>query len=185
MMLPEPETWTAPDGTPLTIRPIRAADFELEREFVERLSSASGYRRLMSTRRLSADEIKRFTDIDYAREMALIATTALEGRERQIGVVRYVKDEGVPGDAEFAIVLADDWQGRGLGTKLLANLLAEAKSRGVRRVVGTALSSNSGMLALASRMGFRLGRDPGSAAITTLTLDFAPEPGNTIVQSTR
>ena len=171
-MLPEPQTWIAPDGTPLTIRPIRAADFELEKQFVERLSSASGYQRLMSTRRPSADEIKRFTDIDYAREMALIATTAVEGRERQVGVARYVKDEGVPGDAEFAIVLADDWQGRGLGRKLLTSLIAAAKSHGVRRLVGTSLSSNSGMLALARRMGFRLAPDPASATITTLALDL-------------
>jgi GNAT superfamily N-acetyltransferase len=173
-MLPEPETWTASDGTQVTIRPIRAADFELEREFVERLSPATGYQRLMSARRPSADEIRRFTDIDYAREMALIATTAAEGRERQIGVARYVKDEGVPGDAEFAIVLADDWQGRGLGRKLLTNLLAAAKSRGVKRLVGTALSSNGGMLALARRMGFRLARHPASATINTLTRDLAP-----------
>lgn len=171
-MLPEPETWIAPDGTPLTIRPIRAADFELEKQFVERLSSASGYQRLMSTRRPSADEIKRFTDMDYAREMALIATTAVEGRERQVGVARYVKDEGVPGDAEFAIVLADDWQGRGLGRKLLTSLIAAAKSHGVRRLVGTSLSSNSGMLALARRMGFQLALDPASATITTLALDL-------------
>jgi acetyltransferase len=173
-MLPEPETWTAPDATPVTIRAIGAADFELEKQFVERLSPATGYQRLMSTRRLSPDELKRFTDIDYEREMALIATIAVEERERQIGVARYVKDEGVPGDAEFAIVLADDWQGRGLGRKLLANLLAAAKSQGVRRLVGTALSSNSGMLALARRMGFRLALDPASATITTLTLDLAP-----------
>src|SRR5262245_36346663 len=138
-MLPEPETWTAPDGTPVTIRAIRADDFELERQFVERLSSATGYQRLMSTRRPSADEIRRFTDIDYEREMALIATTAVEGRERQIGVARYVKDQSVPGDAEFAIVLADDWQRRGLGRKLLTSLLAAARRHGVRRMVGTAL----------------------------------------------
>jgi|SRR5262245_59552065 len=171
-MLPEPETWTAPDGTSLTIRPICAADFELEKQFVERLSSASGYQRLMSTRRPSADEIRRFTDIDYEREMALIATTAVEGCERQVGVARYVKDKGVAGEAEFAIVLADDWQRRGLGRKLLASLLAAAKSRGVKRLVGTALSSNSAMLALARGIGFKLALHPASATITTLTLDL-------------
>ena len=182
VMLPEPETWTAPDATPVTIRAIRAADFELEKEFVVGLSSATGYQRLMSTRRPSADEIRRFTDIDYEREMALIATIAIEGhkqgheqgRERQVGVARYVKDEAVPGEAEFAIVLADEWQGRGLGRKLLTSLLAAAKSQGVRRLVGTALSSNEGMLALARRTGFRLARDPASATIMNLTLDLAP-----------
>ena len=66
----------------------------------------------------------------------------------------------------------DDWQRRGLGRKLLANLLSAAKRRGVRRVVGTALSTNSGMLALARRLRFRLALHPASATITTLTLDL-------------
>src|SRR5215831_1612257 len=165
--------WTAPDRTPVTIRAIGAADFELEREFVDGLSSATGYQRLMSTRRPSADDLKRFTDIDYEREMALIATAMVGGRERQVGVARYVKDKIVPGEAEFAIVLADDWQGHGLGRKLLTNLLEAAKVRGVRRLVGTTLSSNSGMLALARRMGFTLALDPGSATTMILTLDVA------------
>src|SRR5205814_9853750 len=116
----------------ITIRAISAADCDLEQEFVSGLSPASGYQRLMSARRLSAEEIRRFTDIDYTREMALIATTSGGGRERQIGVARYVKDESAPGEAEFAIVLADDWQGRGLGRKLLASLLTAARADGVR-----------------------------------------------------
>jgi acetyltransferase len=126
----------------------------------------------MSNRHLSAQEIRRFTDIDYDQHMALIATIAVDGREREIGVARYVKGEGTPGEAEFAIVLADDWQQRGLGSKLLSSLLAIAKREGLRRITGIALSSNSGMLALARRMGFRLAPDPSSATITTLTLEF-------------
>jgi len=167
------ETWTAPDGTPVTIRPISAADYDLEQEFVNALSPATGYQRLMSARRPSPAEIRRFTDIDTTREMALIATTSVDGRERQIGVARYVKDESAPGEAEFAIVLADDWQGRGLGTKLLASLLAAARANGVRRAVATTLSTNEGMLALARKMGFTLAWNPISPAITNLTLDLA------------
>ena len=170
------ETWTAPDGTPITIRPIRAADYELEQEFVGRLSPASGYQRLMSARRLSAEEIRRFTNIDTTREMALIATTRADGRERQIGVARYVKDDGAPGEAEFAIVLADDWQGRGLGKKLLASLLAAARVSGVRRAVATTLSTNDGMLALARRLGFTLSPNPAAPSTTNLTLELAETP---------
>src|SRR5712691_6374830 len=113
------ETWVAADGTVITIRPICAADLALEQEFVNGLSAPTGYQRLMSTRRPSLEELRRFTDIDYEREMALIAVTDARGRERQVGVARYVKEEASPGDAEFAIVLSDDWQGRGLGAKLL------------------------------------------------------------------
>jgi RimJ/RimL family protein N-acetyltransferase len=170
--LPPSETWLADDGTVVTIRPIRAADLALEQEFVSRLSATTGYQRFMSARRPSLDELKRFTDIDYERELALIATTLVHGRERQIGVARYVKDSS-PDVAEFAIVLSDDWQGRGLGTRLLLSLLVAAKERGVRRLVGTTLSVNGGMLALGRKLGFKLAADPGSAVITNLTLDLA------------
>jgi len=166
------ETWVAADGTVITIRPICAADLALEQEFVNGLSAPTGYQRLMSTRRPSLEELRRFTDIDYEREMALIATTPVQGGERQIGVARYVKLSS-PGDAEFAIVLSDDWQGRGLGTRLLASLLVAAKNHGVRRLVATTLSENDGMLGLALKLGFKLARDPRSATVTNLTLDLA------------
>ena len=172
----EMETWVAADGTVVTIRPISAADLALEQEFVNGLSASTGYQRLMSARRPSLEELRRFTDIDHERELALIATTPVQGRERQIGVARYVKEESSPSDAEFAIVLSDDWQGRGLGTRLLVSLLVAAKSHGVRRLVGMTLSENRGMLALGRKLGFRLATDPGSATITNLTVDLAAWP---------
>ena len=113
----------------------------------------------MSARRPSLEELRRFTDIDQERELALIATTPVQGQERQIGVARYVK-ESSPGDAEFAIVLSDDWQGRGLGIKLLGSLLAAAKNDGVRRLVGTTMSENGGMLALGRSWGSSLRKTP-------------------------
>jgi acetyltransferase len=174
-MQPMSETWAAADGTVITIRPISAADLALEQEFVDGLSAPTGYQRLMSARRLSLEELRRFTDIDHERELALIAITPVDSRERQIGVARYVK-ESSPGDAEFAIVLSDDWQGRGLGTRLLVSLVVAAKSHGVRRLVGTTSSVNSGMLALARKLGFKLASDPRSATITNLTLDLAAWP---------
>lgn len=167
------ETWVAADGTVITIRPISAADLALEQEFVDRLSASTGYQRLMSARRPSFDELRRFTDINPERELALIATTPVQGGERQIGVARYVKEESSSSDAEFAIVLSDDWQRRGLGTRLLGSLLVAAKSDGVRRLVGTTMSENRGMLALGRKIGFRLAQDPGSATITNLTVDLA------------
>ena len=172
LSLPKLETWVADDGTVITIRPICAEDLALEQEFVNGLSASTGYQRLMSARRPSLEELKRFTDIDYERELALIATTPVEGRERQIGVARYVK-QSPPGEAEFAIVLSDDWQGRGLGTRLLMSLLLAAKNHGVRRLVGTTLSQNNGMLALGRKLGFKLAADPGSATVTNLTIDLA------------
>jgi len=167
-----PISWTAPDGRPVTIRPIRAADFELERAFVDGLSPATGYQRLMSTRRPSDEEVRHFTDVDPKRELALIAVTVVDGRERQVGVARYVKDEHTPDEAEFAIVLSDAWQRCGLGAKLLASLIDAARRNGVRRLVATTLSANSGMLALARRMGFTLALNAASATITDLARDL-------------
>ena len=165
--------WTAPDGAVVAIRPIHAADLELEREFVAGLSPMTGYHRLMSTRTPSPEELRRFTDIDPAREVALIATTEIDGRERQIGVARYVKDESRPGEAEFAIVLADAWQRRGLGRRLLASLIDDAKRQGLQRLVGTTLSENEGMLRLARRLGFSVALNPESTSVTDLLLDLA------------
>ena len=163
------ETWTAADGTVVTIRPISAADLALEQEFVDGLSPITSYRRLMSARRLSLEELKRFTDIDREREAALIATVSLHDGQRQVGVARDVRAPS-SGEAEFAIVLSDDWQTRGLGTKLLASLAAAAKTHGVQRLVGMTMSDNAGMLALARKLGFTLSMDHHSPGLTQLTL---------------
>lgn len=164
-------TWTATDGTLITLRPIERGDFDLEQAFVAGLSAATGYKRLLSARRLSREDIRRFTEIDPEREFAVIATIIHEGLERQIGVARYVKD-GYSDEAEFAIVLSDDWQGRGLGGVLLSSLITVAKQHGVRRLVGTTMSENNGMLALARKLGFSatIGEVPSE---TNLTLDLA------------
>jgi acetyltransferase len=167
------EAWHAADGTVVTIRPISDADLELEAQFVRHLSPTTGYQRLMSARTPSWEELKRFTDIDPTRELALIATSSVDGRERQIGVARYVKDAAARDDAEFAIVLADDWQRRGLGRKLLAALVTAAREHGVRRLYGTTLSTNEPMLALARKLGFRAALNSASASITDLHLDLA------------
>ena len=164
-------TWTAADGTLITLRPIEHDDFALEEAFVAGLSAATGYKRLLSARRLSREEIRRFIDIDPECEFAVIATTVHDAIERQVGVARYVKQD-CSDEAEFAIVLSDDWQGRGLGRVLLSSLIAEARTRGVRRLVGTTMSDNGGMLALSRKLGFSaaIGEVPSE---TNLTLDLA------------
>ena len=163
-------TWTAADGTLVTLRPIEAGDFALEEAFVAGLSASTGYKRLLSARRLTREEIRRFTEIDPECEFAMIATSVHDGVEQQVGVARYVK-QGWSDEAEFAIVLSDDWQGRGLGGLLLSSLIAEARQRGVRRLIGTTLSENRAMLALARKLGFSaaIGEVPSE---TNLTLDL-------------
>jgi RimJ/RimL family protein N-acetyltransferase len=164
-----PQSWTTSDGTVVTIRPIRPDDLALEKAFVDRLSPATGYQRLFSSRKLSLAELKRFTDIDPQCEAALIAVTTARGSEEQIGVARFVRDEE-SGDAEFAIVLSDAWQHRGLGTTLLGALIAAARGLEVRRLVGTTLSTNAGMIGLGRKLGFEIAGDPHDATLTYLTM---------------
>jgi hypothetical protein len=107
----------AKDGTAVTIRPIKPEDAELEIEFVRKLSPETKYYRFMNTmRELSPAMVARLTQIDYDREMAFVATLDDDGSEKEIGVCRYaVNPDGE--SCEFAVVVADDWQGTGPGAQ--------------------------------------------------------------------
>jgi len=164
-------TWTAADGTSVLVRPIEPDDFELEREFVAGLSRRARYQRLMSARTPQVAELQRWTRIDPEREGALIATVDSDGRERQIGVARYAMED-VEDAAEFAIVIDDAWQGRGLGTHLLSALIECARRSGLRRVYGTTFSENKAMLGLARHLGFKLWLEPGAGFLTGLSLEL-------------
>ncbi len=95
----------------------------------------------------------------------------LGDRESIIGVARYViEDDGE--DCEFALVLADAWQGRGIGRRMLEKLMRVAARRGARSMHGDILSSNASMLALARKLGFRLKRHPQDATITRATREL-------------
>jgi acetyltransferase len=164
---PTPAAWRLRDGTAVTIRPIRASDLELERTFVRGLSRETRYQRLHSTRDLRPGELERWTNIDPEREAALIATAIIDGSERELGVARYARDDE-SGDYEFAIVIADAWQGHGLGRKLLSDLLQAAENAKIRVITGIVLSANDAMLGLARTFGFALWQEPGAEFVTQL-----------------
>jgi RimJ/RimL family protein N-acetyltransferase len=173
------EDWQLSDGTPVRIRPIRADDLDLHSAFVAGLSNETGYHRLLSPRKPQPDELWRMTHIDYDRELALIATTEVGGREQQIGVVRYVRGDTpeTAHVAEFAVVIGDAWQRHGVAAKLLRKLIDAAAQAGVKQLADITLYDNTGMLALARKLGFRLQRDPGNPNVTRLRLALdAPAP---------
>jgi len=153
-----------PDGTSVLVRPIRADDDALEREFIDRLSSETRYNRLLSGRRLTPEEILHLTHIDYEREMAFVAVTAEGAQARMLGVARYVRDADGRG-AEFALVVADDWQRKGLGCLLLETLLQHAAAAGIARLHGITLATNQPMQNLARKLGFVPGQDPQDATV--------------------
>lgn len=154
------QTWIVPDGTTVTIRPIKPEDADLEVEFVRNLSSETKYYRFMNTmRELPPAMVARLTQIDYDREMAFVATLEVNGAEKEIGVCRYaVNPDGE--SCEFAVVVADDWQHRGLARKLMGVLIETARSRGIAYMNGVFLSNNERILKFVQKLGFVLSNDP-------------------------
>ena len=145
---------TLGDGTAVTIRPIRPEDGGIEQEFVRQLSDESRYYRFRdAVRELSPRMLSHLTRVDYDRHMALIAVSERDGHEIQIGVARYVAG-GNHQHCEFAIAIADDWQRKGLGTRLMQALMAAARAAGIREMFGEVLASNHKMLQLTARLGF-------------------------------
>jgi acetyltransferase len=167
--------WLPPEGPRVTIRPIRPEDAEMEQAFVKCLSSESRYFRFMDTlRELTPLMLVRFTQIDYDREMAFVATVQDGGRETEVAVARYVANPDGE-SCEYAIVVADGWQGRGLGRRLMEQLIGVARARGLRRMVGHVLAENRGMLALAQKLGFTVGDSDEGATVKRVTLALAED----------
>jgi len=128
----------------------------MEATFVKELSPASRYFRfMMNLKELTPELLVRFTQIDYDRELALIAIDQTSGVDTQVAVARY----GLNPDqrtADFAIVVADAWHGRGLGRRLLGLLMDAARARGIEALEGEMLSDNEPMRQLMLAMGFTI-----------------------------
>jgi acetyltransferase len=155
------------------LRPIHPGDYALERAFIMGLSRDSRYNRLLSARNLSAQEIRQLTRIDYDREMAFVAVAGRGVQARLLGVARYVRDAERAG-AEFALVVADAWQRKGIGTLLLHALLQHARAAGIGRLHGITLASNQGMQDLARKLGFVQTKDPLDATVRLLQKALVP-----------
>jgi acetyltransferase len=156
-------------GAAVTIRPLRPDDSAIERDFVSGLSAETRYNRLLGGAvKISDEYIRRLTHLDWTREAAFAAITMLGERESIIGVARYVVDESGE-DCEFALVLSDAWQGRGIGRRMLEKLMAIAARRGIKRMHCEVLSTNGSMLALVRKLGFHLEHHPQDATITRAT----------------
>lgn len=157
-------------GVPTSIRPLRTDDFDIEEAFIRGLSTETRNKRLLGgARAITPEYVTRLTQVDYPREFALAAVVVLDGRETLLGVARYAMDS--TGDScEFALVVTDAWQGRGLGKFLLERLIEVARAHGIPRMMGFALSTNTAMPGLARKLGFELRFEPGDARLTRLEL---------------
>jgi acetyltransferase len=148
------QRWQLADSTPVTIRPIRPEDAEMHQNFVRGLSEETKYFRFISTmHELTPKLLVRFTQIDYDREMALLAVMEEDGVEIELGVARYVINADAD-SCEFALVVGDDWHGKGIGSKLMISLMDVAREKGLRTIEGDVLSNNHNMLKLMIALGF-------------------------------
>ena len=136
----------------LDIRRITPEDKPLLVAHFERLGEQSRYQRFLgSPKCLSSTQLKYLTEVDHHSHEALIALAP--GGAEIVGVARYVLDPSNRDEAEVAIAIVDDWQGRGVGTALLRRLADRAREEGIATFTATCLASNRAILALFRRLG--------------------------------
>ena len=151
-------------GEMYVIRPIRPEDEPKMIKFHESLSERSVYlryfRAFQLSQRVEHERLTRISFIDYDRTMALVAErhNPETNEDEIVAVGRLTKSRGT-NEAEYALLVSDDFQGRGLGTELLSRLLQIARDEDVARVTAYMLTENRGMINISKKLGFRLERE--------------------------
>jgi acetyltransferase len=161
-LAPPPLAVTLEDGIAVMLRPVLPSDSAVAAAFIAGLSERSFYLRTFRQRgHVSDDEIMKLTRVDYGRDMALAAID--RATRESLGFCRYVREGGH--SAEFALVVSDAAQRRGVGRQLLARLCAVAAGRGITRLHAFILRENAGMVGLARSLGFVIATCPGDPAL--------------------
>ena len=159
-----PRTWKLKNKAPVVIRPIRPEDEPLMVKFHETLSEESVYNRYFSALKLSQrvahERLTRICFNDYDREIALVAELKVpKGEEKKIlGVGRLSKQHG-RAEAEFAVLVSDEWQRQGLGTELLRRLIEIGRDEKLTRISGVVLAENHAMQHICRKVGFKVIHD--------------------------
>jgi acetyltransferase len=161
VITPYPSRYVTPftltNGDGVLLRPIRPEDEPLEYEMLATLSPETVRGRFFqSIKNISHEELTRFCNIDYEREMAFVAELRQGTGRRIIGVSRIIMESDL-GAGEFAVLVHDDYQNKGLGYELLDMLVGVAEERRLRKIYGVVLSDNSRMLNMCQKSGFILG----------------------------
>jgi acetyltransferase len=161
---PYPESFqketSLPDGTPITLRPIRPEDEPLWSALLTSTSQESLFQRFRQLVRHSHELAARFCFIDYDREIAIVAEVMERGERKLVGVGRLVADPDHL-TAEYAVLVSDAWQGRGLGALLTDYCVEIAPVWGVKAIVAYTTSANSRAVSLFRKRGFALERTDG------------------------
>jgi acetyltransferase len=147
-------SWRLTDGQEVTLRPIRPEDEPLEYEMLTTLSEKSMKQRFFQPiMGISHEMLVRFCNIDYDREMAIAAVVREGEKRRIIGIGRLVIEPGTK-DGEFASLVHDSYQGKGLGYKLMDVLIGIAQDKNLNSIYGIVLSDNERMLGATKKLGF-------------------------------
>jgi acetyltransferase len=150
------QPWLCRDGRSVLLRPIRPEDEPLEHELIAGLSpESSRFRFFYIIKDISHDMLSRFCNIDYSREIAIIAEANVNGKRRNVGVGRLVIQPGTQ-TGEFATLVTDDFQDIGLGHKLTDILIGIAQEKGLTGMYGVILKDNAKMVGLARSLGFSI-----------------------------
>lgn len=142
------------DGTLIQLRPIHPLDGMQAESFRGKLSAESVYDRFLGyIPKISEQLVDRLTNIDYSKEMAIVAEVHLKEEEKEVIAVGRIASDGST-EADFAIIIADNWQGRGLGTTLTAYLIDVAREMDFEKIYATVFTRNKEMLEILKRKGF-------------------------------
>jgi len=161
------------DGRRVRLREVRADDLDEVRQAFDRLSAESRYMRFMSPmRQLSPRMLEETVHPQQKRDLALVAETdAPDGIDIVAGARCLVQPDGET--CEFAVTVADGWRRVGLASRLMRELVEAGRARGLKHMEGYVLSTNQGMLDLASRLGFTARMDPHDATVTIVRLSLS------------
>jgi acetyltransferase len=161
------------NGMHIFVRPVKPEDAALYTDLFKVLSPTTIYYRFFGVmKELRPEMLARFTQIDYDREIALVAIDEDAETERMLGVARIIGDpDGTEG--EFAVLVGDAWQGKGIGAGLLRKCLLIAEERGFKNIHGVVLKENTNMLALGKKLGFTINRSEDSGEYE-LQIIFGP-----------
>ncbi len=167
------KTLSLVDGTKVLIRPITPDDAQIEWDFVHELSAQSRYYRFLGgIKDLTPNMVHYFTHIDETKDYALIATISDEKqKEKEIAVGRYFTGTN-PGECEFAIVVADQFHGQGIGSTIMQLLIEDARYKGHKYMTGQVAGTNHKMLALAKKLGFQANRDDEDKTLFNINLNL-------------
>ena len=162
-----------PDGAPVLIRPIRPDDKGMLADGLRRLSPQSVQRRFLTPKRsFSRAELRYLTEVDGRDHVALVAHDPGDPSRRLIAVARFVRHHGEPEAAEVAVTVADEWQGRGLGSMLGKHLAHSARNRGIRRFTATMASENKPAHRLMAKLTQQLKQHHVGGGVDELTLEL-------------